>query len=91
MFTLVVNPDGSFLFTLQGPLDHPRQDGDDSETLGDTGLRLDFSGLLIAIDGDGDAVVGGFAAGSFVIDVEDDVPVQAGQDGDCLLYTSRCV
>ena len=82
VFTLVVNPDGSFLFTLQGPLDHPRQDGDDSETLGDTGLRLDFSGLLIAIDGDGDAVVGGFAAGSFVIDVEDDVPVQAGQDGE---------
>ncbi|SDO41370.1 retention module-containing protein, partial [Ectopseudomonas guguanensis] len=82
VFTLVVNPDGSFLFTLQGPLDHLRQDGDDSETLGGSSLVLDFSGLLIAIDGDGDAVVGGFAAGTFVIDVEDDVPVQAGQDGE---------
>ncbi|MGK8435995.1 retention module-containing protein [Ectopseudomonas hydrolytica] len=82
IFTLVVNSDGSFLFTLQGPLDHPRADGDDSETLGDSSLRLDFSGLLIATDGDGDAVVGGFAAGSFVIDVEDDVPVQAGENGE---------
>ncbi|MGE8087902.1 retention module-containing protein [Ectopseudomonas guguanensis] len=82
VFTLVVNPDGSFLFTLQGPLDHPRQDGDDSETLGETGLRLDFSGVLIATDGDGDPIAGGFKAGTFVIDVEDDVPVQAGQDGE---------
>ncbi|AVO55178.1 retention module-containing protein [Ectopseudomonas mendocina] len=75
IFTLQVNPDGGYVFTLLGPIDHPRADGDDSERLGDVSLALDFSKLLIATDYDGDAVPGGFNAGSFVIDVEDDVPV----------------
>lgn len=74
VFTLVVNPDGSYLFTLQGPLDHPEADGIDAETLGDNSLALDFSGLLVATDGDGDPLNDGFDAGSFVIDIEDDVP-----------------
>ncbi len=82
VFTLVVNPDGSYLFTLQGPLDHPEADGVDSETLGDNSLALDFSGILQATDFDGDAVAGGFDAGSFVIDVEDDVPVLVGAPGE---------
>lgn len=75
IFTLTVGTDGSYEFLLQGPLDHPLQNGDDSETLGGSNLVLDFSGVLIATDGDGDPIAGGFAAGSFVIDVEDDVPV----------------
>ncbi|CAM3784806.1 retention module-containing protein [Ectopseudomonas alcaliphila] len=75
IFTLTVDADGSYEFLLQGPLDHPLQDGDDSETLGTSNLVLDFSGVLIATDGDGDPIAGGFGAGSFVIDVEDDVPV----------------
>jgi T1SS-143 domain-containing protein len=75
IFTLTVDADGSYEFLLQGPLDHPLQDGDDSETLGASNLVLDFSGVLIATDGDGDPIAGGFGAGSFVIDVEDDVPV----------------
>ena len=74
VFTLLVNPDGSYLFTLQGPLDHPEADGIDAETLGDNSLALDFSGLLVATDGDGDPLNDGFDAGSFVIDIEDDVP-----------------
>ncbi|MFI8747804.1 DUF5801 repeats-in-toxin domain-containing protein, partial [Pseudomonas sp. NPDC077186] len=74
VFTLLVNPDGSYLFTLQGPVDHPEDDGIDSETLGDNSLALDFSGLLVATDGDGDPLADGFDAGSFVIDIEDDVP-----------------
>lgn len=74
VFTLVVNPDGSYLFTLQGPLDHPEADGIDAETLGDNSLALDFSGLLVATDRDGDPLADGFDAGSFVIDIEDDVP-----------------
>ncbi|WP_192982404.1 DUF5801 repeats-in-toxin domain-containing protein, partial [Pseudomonas sp. EggHat1] len=74
VFTLVVNPNGSYLFTLQGPLDHPEPDGIDTETLGDSSLALDFSGLLVATDGDGDPLIDGFDAGSFVIDIEDDVP-----------------
>ncbi|MWO57239.1 hypothetical protein GQM82_23180, partial [Escherichia coli] len=75
IFTLTVGSDGSYEFLLQGPLDHPLQNGDDSETLGSSNLVLDFSGVLIATDGDGDPIAGGFKAGTFVIDVEDDVPV----------------
>ena len=78
IFNLVVRPDGSYDFTLQGPVDHPQQDGVDSETLGGSGLALDFSGVLVATDGDGDPIFGGFTDGSFVIDIEDDVPVQIG-------------
>jgi len=80
IFTLQVNADGSWIFTLSGPLDHPVTDGDDSETL--PGLGIDFSGVLTATDGDGDPVIGGFNPGSFVIDVEDDVPVLAEGQGD---------
>ncbi|WP_206409004.1 DUF5801 repeats-in-toxin domain-containing protein [Ectopseudomonas oleovorans] len=82
VFTLVVNPDGSYLFTLQGPLDHPEADGIDAETLGDNSLALDFSGLLVATDRDGDPLNDGFDAGSFVIDIEDDVPVLVGTPGE---------
>ncbi|MDH1624433.1 retention module-containing protein, partial [Pseudomonas chengduensis] len=78
IFSLVVRPDGSYDFTLQGPVDHPQQDGVDSETLGGSNLALDFSGVLVATDGDGDPIFGGFVGGSFVIDIEDDVPVQVG-------------
>src|SRR5690606_24826310 len=48
VFTLVVSSDGGYVFTLLGPIDHPRKDGDDSELLGDKDLALDFSKLLIA-------------------------------------------
>ncbi|MGE8499259.1 MAG: retention module-containing protein [Pseudomonas sp.] len=82
IFTLVVNTDGSYSFTLQGKIDHPEQDGVDSETLGDSSLALDFSGMLIATDGDGDPLADAFEPGSFLIDIEDDVPMQAGAPGD---------
>ncbi|WP_220034071.1 retention module-containing protein, partial [Aquipseudomonas alcaligenes] len=81
VFSLQVNGDGSWTFTLLGPIDHPKPDGDDSELLSDDeGLPIDFSGVLAATDGDGDPLVGGFPSGSFVIDVEDDVPVLAGSE-----------
>ncbi|WP_316851818.1 DUF5801 repeats-in-toxin domain-containing protein [Aquipseudomonas alcaligenes] len=80
VFTLQVSPDGSYTFTLLGPLDHPVTDGNDNESLGDSGLDIDFSGVLTATDGDGDPLVGGFPQGSFVIDVQDDVPVLAGSE-----------
>jgi T1SS-143 domain-containing protein len=79
VFTLVVNADGSYLFTLLGPIDHPQMDGDDSETL--AGMGIDFSGVLTATDGDGDPLLGGFLADSFTIDVQDDVPVNFYPDG----------
>ncbi|WP_406596033.1 DUF5801 repeats-in-toxin domain-containing protein [Aeromonas veronii] len=80
VFTLTVGVDGSYSFTLSGPLDHPVADGDDSEQL--AGVGIDFSGVLTATDGDGDPLTGGFPAGSFAIRVEDDVPVLAGGEDE---------
>ncbi|MCJ8216473.1 retention module-containing protein [Aeromonas veronii] len=80
VFTLTVGADGSYSFTLSGPLDHPVADGDDSEQL--AGVGIDFSGVLSATDGDGDPLTGGFPAGSFAIKVEDDVPVLAGGEDE---------
>ncbi|OYT97790.1 MAG: hypothetical protein CFE49_00090 [Pseudomonas sp. PGPPP3] len=77
VFSLQVNGDGSYTFTLLGPIDHPLADGNDGELLSDgSGLPIDFSGVLAATDGDGDPLLGGFHTGSFVIDVQDDVPIQ---------------
>nr|WP_050498482.1 DUF5801 repeats-in-toxin domain-containing protein [Aeromonas veronii] len=80
VFTLTVGVDGSYSFTLSGPLDHPVADGDDSEQL--AGVGIDFSGVLTTTDGDGDPLTGGFPAGSFAIKVEDDVPVLAGGEDE---------
>ena len=78
IFTLTVNGDGSWEFVLGGPLDHPIPDGTlDDELL--PALGIDFSGVLTATDGDGDSLAGGFPAGSFTVNVEDDVPLP-GQD-----------
>ncbi|SEE26084.1 retention module-containing protein [Pseudomonas anguilliseptica] len=79
IFTLTVNADGSYEFVLSGPIDHPDMDGNDSEDL--PGVGVDFSGVLTATDGDGDPLVGGFPAGSFAIDIEDDVPLAATGEG----------
>ncbi|MFQ2918737.1 retention module-containing protein, partial [Aeromonas allosaccharophila] len=72
VFTLTVGADGSYSFTLSGPLDHPVADGNDSEQL--SAMGIDFSGVLTATDGDGDPLTGGFPAGSFAINVQDDMP-----------------
>ncbi|MFM5582270.1 DUF5801 repeats-in-toxin domain-containing protein [Aeromonas veronii] len=80
VFTLTIGADGSYSFTLSGPLDHPVADGDDSEQL--AGVGIDFSGVLTATDGDGDPLTDSFPAGSFAIKVEDDVPVLAGGEDE---------
>ncbi|MGN5291555.1 retention module-containing protein [Aeromonas sp. 11P] len=79
IFTLTVGAGGSYSFTLSGQLDHPTADGDDGEQLADVGI--DFSGVLAATDGDGDPLTGGFPAGSFAINVEDDVPTATNDEG----------
>ncbi len=62
IFTLVVNPDGSYTFTLNGTLDHPNaSDPDDS-------IPLNFG--VTATDSDGDT-----DTGTIVINVLDDGPV----------------
>ncbi|MGL5327325.1 MAG: retention module-containing protein, partial [Aeromonas sp.] len=88
VFTMTVGADGSYSFELKGALDHPVQDGDDSEQL--SPLGIDFSGLLTAIDGDGDPLADGFPIGSFAINVEDDIPrvtINAVADGSITLTT----
>src|SRR5712671_4403899 len=64
MFNLVVNSDGSWTFKLLESLDHPTGDGENSTT-------IDLSGLIQAIDFDGDIVN---LANDFKITVTDDVP-----------------
>ncbi|MFZ5734794.1 MAG: DUF5801 repeats-in-toxin domain-containing protein, partial [Pseudomonadota bacterium] len=75
VFTLTVNPDGSYVFTLLDQIDHPSLDGeqgDDTENLLDV-AAIDLSSFIAAEDGDGDSVTLG--AGSFTVQVLDDIPV----------------
>ncbi len=65
VFTLAVNGDGSWTFTLLAPLD----DGH----LGEDSTTIDFSSLVQAVDFDGDTIP--LAAGSFNVAIVDDVPV----------------
>src|SRR5690606_673931 len=79
MFTLTVNADGSYRFELQGPVDHPRADGDDTELwASEGGIGIDFTRLITVTDGDGDPLqIPQDAKGLFVINIQDDVPLPA--------------
>ncbi|MGX5219853.1 retention module-containing protein [Pseudomonas segetis] len=83
IFTLSVSAGGGYEFVLKGPIDHPQADGNDAETL--PGLGIDFSGILSATDGDGDPLAGGFAANTFTINIEDDVPVAQNSTAPLIL------
>lgn len=86
VFTLQVNPDGSWYFDLQSQLDHVDA-GTDSKnfdliTAGDgesvAGVPvIDFSSILRTTDGDGDEL-NGAPQGFFTIRVQDDVPLVEG-------------
>ena len=66
VFTLTVNPDGSWSFNLEGQLDHHSAGTEDN-------LLLDFSSVIVATDSDGDSAVA--AGGAFIVNVDDDLPV----------------
>ncbi|TPJ32950.1 VCBS domain-containing protein, partial [Mesorhizobium sp. B2-6-5] len=80
VFTLTVGVDGSYVFTLIDQIDHPTLNGavgDNTEnTLANGGI--DFSSFIIAKDGDGDTVE--LAAGTFKVQVLDDVPQITARD-----------
>ena len=85
VFTLTVNPDGSWSFDLEDQLDHVLDSGDAGTLLQTTGAPvagIDFSALIIATDFDGDAAAGA-VAGSFVVTIENDVPV-ANEDREAI-------
>ncbi|MGB7509732.1 MAG: DUF5801 repeats-in-toxin domain-containing protein, partial [Pelodictyon phaeoclathratiforme] len=68
VFTLVIDSvTGNYEFELLDQLDHPRADGDDTET-----LLIDFTSILRVSDQDGDPLA---TFGTLRIYVEDDVPI----------------
>ncbi len=77
IFTLTVDSNGSYTFTLKDQIDHPSLDnaaGDNSEN--SLAVTLDLSAFIVATDGDGDFV--NLASGTFKVDVQDDIPVLTG-------------
>ncbi|ACF45828.1 von Willebrand factor type A [Prosthecochloris aestuarii DSM 271] len=65
VFTLKVETDGSYTFTLADQLDHEAGSGDDAE------LSIDLSSAVVATDKDGDSVT---VDSGFTVTVENDVP-----------------
>lgn len=65
VFTLQVESDGDYTFTLLKPLDHSLGNGDDGEL-----LVMDFASILQASNGVDPVSL----AGSFLVQIEDDVP-----------------
>ncbi|WP_415755436.1 retention module-containing protein [Pseudomonas leptonychotis] len=65
VFTLQVESDGDYTFTLLKPLDHSLGNGDDDEL-----LVMDFASILQASNGVDPVSL----AGSFLVQIEDDVP-----------------
>jgi T1SS-143 domain-containing protein len=66
VFTLQVDSNGNYTFTLLGALDHPAGAGGDEQI-----LTLNLTGALQASNGSGNLPL----AGDLLIQVEDDVPV----------------
>jgi T1SS-143 domain-containing protein len=79
VFTLQVNPDGSWAFDLDDQLDHVAGDGENTalRTAADgstSTASIDFSAIVQVTDFDGDTVAP-LLAGDFAVTVEDDIPV----------------
>lgn len=80
IFTLHVNTDGSFTFTLNDQIDHPVHSDDNSTTnpnhipgIFEETLYLDLSGAVTAHDATPDTVV--FPTDTFEVGVIDDTPI----------------
>ncbi|QWL68658.1 type I secretion C-terminal target domain-containing protein [Aeromonas hydrophila] len=66
IFTLAVETDGDYTFTLQGPIDHALADGNDLEL-----KALNLSSAITAHEGVDNVTL----VRDFIVQVEDDVPV----------------
>lgn len=78
VFTITLTADGSFTFTLQGPIDHAAGQGENDAI-------LDIGHLFQAVDADGDTL--SLTSASVQITVQDDVPV-GNPDGNGSILVS---
>ncbi|MBB5055174.1 T1SS-143 domain-containing protein [Afipia massiliensis] len=88
VFTLIVDASGNYVFILKDQVDHPTLNGiagDNSENLL-SGNGIDLSSFIVATDGDNDPVA--LAAGTFTIQVYDDIPVVAAKPAETTLETT---
>ena len=70
VFTFTINADGSWVFDLQGQLDHPAGSNENN-------ISIDLSSMVDAVDEDGDPADA--ASGALVVSVDDDLPVPANE------------
>ena len=73
IFTLHVNTDGTFTFTLNDQIDHPTHTHDNGQGFGEETLNLDISNAIIAHDATPDPIV--FPTNTIEIGVIDDTPI----------------
>jgi T1SS-143 domain-containing protein len=74
VFSVELNADGSYTFTLQGNLDHAEGQGENDLSLGFTLTGTPAAGALTDYDLDPSALDGLSVSQSFSVDVVDDVP-----------------
>lgn len=78
VFTLQLDSDGDYHFSLFDQLDHEPPTGEDGSSDENT-LSIDLSSAILATDADGDTIT---LSDNFTINVTDDVPKQAGRDAE---------
>jgi hypothetical protein len=85
VFSLQVNANGTWTYTLLDQLDHPAPVAPATALENLLANAIDLSGLVLAFDKDGDSI--GLAAGSFTTQVRDDIPIEFTPDAITLTNT----
>ncbi|MBU1453936.1 MAG: retention module-containing protein, partial [Proteobacteria bacterium] len=89
VFTLDLQPDGSYVFTLLDQLDHVSGDGENTALLlwgegGESVTSLDFATAIIATDSDDDTT--GLTPGALSFLIVDDVPELSAMEEPLTVY-----
>ncbi|WP_374090853.1 retention module-containing protein [Methylomicrobium lacus] len=85
IFTFQLTNNGTYTFTLQGPLDHPTLDGKYGDNT-ENDLALNLGGIITAVDFDGDTVTANNT--SLIITIDDDTPVNFFTEDGAVLDTN---
>ena len=72
VLTVSITDDGDYTVTLKAPIDHPVDHVDGQPANDDQDLSIDLSGAVQVTDSDGDSIH--LDTGSFLVNIEDDVP-----------------